>query len=302
MDSLSNPRILITGASGFLGRNLLKRMESSGFHVSTLSLEELSRAYSPGQGLSKSRYLDLAENYINDQVLADLGVIVHAATCYGRNDESEEFILYCNYQLPKLLLEHAIDSSVSLFINIDTSLPSKVNSYSYTKYLFENYAKKICKSSALNTKFLNIQLERVYGEGQSTQEFIPWLILQCLRNESVLELTSCDQVLDFIHIEDVSRAITLLIQSNYSHFDPFVNIELGSGIGTELRTVVEIIQKLTKSSSLIDYGAKPPRQFDKKYSVANNEFMRRLKWEPEIEINQGLDATVRQIRSAVQEI
>lgn len=111
--------ILITGINGYLGSKLAKRYATE-YNVIGLEYEinnlfrlkdENFTVFSTKQGIPQELFLG-----------SRIDIIIHTATFYGRNQETNGEMSYANMYLPQLLLEEAIKNSCSLFINTDTIL------------------------------------------------------------------------------------------------------------------------------------------------------------------------------------
>ena len=109
--------ILITGINGYLGSKLAKRYVKNynviGLEYSTDNLFRLEseniEVYASKDGIPKEIF---AKHHVD--------CIIHTATFYGREQESDGKMMYANTYLPQLLLEEAIKNDCSLFINTDT--------------------------------------------------------------------------------------------------------------------------------------------------------------------------------------
>ena len=102
-------------------------------------------------------------------------------------------------------------------------------------------------------------------------------------NKSVYKYGDGSQVRDYIHIEDVVKAIDKII--NYK--GRFHTFNIGTGIGTSLSQLIMIIESLLKLKA--DIIELPERDTDMRYSVLDcNRALKELDWAPLIKLKQGL--------------
>jgi len=134
-------KILITGATGYIGSHIAKSCLSNGHAVRILtrSSSDLARLESIAGQLRVFR-MDPShqEQSILDSLAAMGGAdtIVHCATSHGRDTESDADIRSSNVAFPGALLNAAIDLGVGHFVNTDTVLPAETNRYAASKAEF----------------------------------------------------------------------------------------------------------------------------------------------------------------------
>ena len=121
--------------------------------------------------------------------------IIHAATVYGRNNETDNEILFGNLYIPQLLLQKAIVNNCKIFINTDSVLDRFTSSYSLTKTHFLEWLKFYSKKNAI--RMINLRLEHFYGPGASESNFISSMIVKMLKNDPNIDLTMGEQNRDF---------------------------------------------------------------------------------------------------------
>jgi nucleoside-diphosphate-sugar epimerase len=140
--------IIITGASGFLGSALARRLSGMNYRVSLLvrkntKLNRLHDICSFKVGVCET---DLEiKQFIIDECP---DVVIHTACCYGRNAESPLQLIDSNIRFGAVILESIkhLEKKVS-FINTGTSLSRDVNIYALTKIQFEEIGTQIANAS-----------------------------------------------------------------------------------------------------------------------------------------------------------
>ena len=123
---------------------------------------------------------------------------------------------------------------------------------------------------------------------------IPGVISGILRGSPV-DCTLGTQVRDFMHIADVAEALVGLVDRDV---EGAVNI--GTGIGVSLRTVVESIIARLGGAEYVRFGALPMRSGDPSHLVADpTRLQREVGVTPRYSLQQGIDDTVGRWRAAV---
>jgi CDP-paratose synthetase len=139
-------------------------------------------------------------------------------------------------------------------------------------------------------------LEHLYGPGDQEFKFVSWVVRECIRNVERLNLTACNQLRDFIYIDDAVNAYNCLLNES-SHLNSGYNlIELGTGVKHSLRDFIEIVVKVTSTTSYLDFGILPYRKYEQMESSADNSYLRKLGWEWHTDIVEGIKNIVAEIR------
>ena len=125
--------ILLTGATGFLGSQLLKYLLSKNYEVVALK-----RSFSNTvriRGILRDKNLHLIDVDLIDSKeifkMYSIDTIIHTATEYGRDETPIFKILEANLLFPLRLAELGINHGVKTFINTDTYFNKGKISHSY---------------------------------------------------------------------------------------------------------------------------------------------------------------------------
>lgn len=290
-------KILLTGATGFLGSHLLKRLVNEGYEVvaikrSTSDLFRL-RGYE-----SKVDFIDVdLVGLENISWWEEIDAVINTAVCYDRHNESIAEVVNANILFSVKLLELAVKNNVKLFINTDTfssrvlqkSLSESLSGYNLSKKQFREWLELF----ASKIKIANMVLEHVYGEYDDDKKFVPWLILKLLENESRIELTSGEQMRDFIYIEDVVEAyICVLKNANCVH--GFNNFEVGSGKSISIREFAELVCDMAnKSKNVLCFGTVPNRINELFCSNADIAAIHSIGWRQRYILTSGLERVIK---------
>lgn len=277
--------ILVTGATGFLGSEIVKRLVRDSYSVIILkrSFSNVNRIKSI---VEKCIVYDIDKTSISRIFKENkVDTIFHFANSYGKNEESIESIIYSNYTFPSVLLKEAISSGVESFFNADTSLSSTLNEYTLTKSHF----REMLTFHESKIDIYNLELEYFYGPGDDNWKFINFIMISFINKVKSLELTSGNQSRNFIYVQDVVEAYFTLLKAKVQFTGKVKNIQVGSD---ELITIKELVL-LSKNISnnlitTLNFGAIEDRKNETKNNFCNTSILKELGWKCEFNLNEGL--------------
>ncbi|ALS66398.2 NAD-dependent epimerase/dehydratase family protein [Pandoraea apista] len=282
-------RVLVTGATGFIGRHLLRALAARGDEVIALS-RQVRVVERDAAGIRWLAVDDELENKLSS--LKNIDVVFHLATAYGRQGETYFDIEQANVAFPLVVLQWAANGGCDTFINTDSffSRPEYrygyMKEYSLTKRTFAEWG-ALTADDHSHFHFVNARLEHVYGTGDDARKFFPMILRELLGNVPQIDLTACNQKRDFVFVEDVVRAY-IAIARNTAALPSYVEVGVGTSISTSLRSVVERLHSLSKSTSELRFGALKHRPGEIMNSHADISFLSSLGWSPEVQLDEGL--------------
>lgn len=284
-------RILLTGATGYLGSHLAAALLAQGIEVialkrQTSSLRRIAHLI-PKLELHDVEEVDMSTLFTQH---SKIDAVIHTATCYGRNGESANQIADANLAFPLKLLNAAVEANVDLFVNTDTVLDKYLNPYALAKAQFAEWGRYFSTRSKL--KFINLKLEHFFGPDDDASKFTTHVINSCLANVAELKLTLGEQKRDFIYISDVVSAYQLILDRWQSLPNQYAEFEVGSGRAITIREFVETAHKLSKSSTQLLFGAIPYRQGEVMLSQAHTEALKALGWKCQVDIEAGMKQVI----------
>jgi CDP-paratose synthetase len=286
-------KILLTGASGFLGSALALHWHKAGHQVALLlrPASETGRLH----GFDSSFYIgrpttDAQVTAFVKQVQPE--VVVHTACAYGRQGESSLQLFDANLRLGLAILQELQKSTQPVtFISTGSALAPDVSPYALSKYQFAQWGRMFAGQSGGKLRFVNVLLQHMYGPGDDASKFTMHILHACMRNDPVLKLTEGAQARDFIYIDDVVSAYDTLLKQRYQ-LDTAQNIEVGSGVAPSIRQFVETAHRLTASQTKLLFGALPYRANEAMHCLANVARMAELGWAPAFDLHVGLKKTI----------
>ena len=283
-------KVLLTGHSGFLGKNLANKFKDKCSLLLCLvgpSGEKVSNSH-----VKKIKFckLDDFDKNFNDK-FGKIDTVIHLATRYDFNSTKEE-IRNCNYLVPKIILDNSVNIGFKNFISTG-SFYRKIKSpyqrlpfYTSTKIEFEKYLKKYSNENEIRA--INLIIHQLYGPNDSSYKFTENIISNLKKDKREINLTRGDQTRDFIYVDDASSAIIKIItnlkffSNNYHEFD------LGSGSETSIRSFVETAKKILNSKTKLNFGKLNYRDNELMSSKADINVLLELGWNPLFDIERGI--------------
>ncbi|WP_026765955.1 NAD-dependent epimerase/dehydratase family protein [Selenomonas ruminantium] len=277
---------LVTGATGFLGSHVVKKLLAEGQKVVILK-----RSFSNTKRLEaelckvKSYDIDKLDDFVDVFREQHIDVVIHTATCYGRQGEAVEEIYDVNLKFPLKLLELALHFNTDTFFNTDTILSKYLNWYALSKKQFSEIGQQFAHMGKIN--FIDAKLEHMYGEDDANTKFVTFMLEALQNNQDELKLTAGEQRRDFIYVDDVVEAYwkILTLQSNdkkYQHY------EVGTGKTISIKELVMLAKSITKSQTKLVFGAIPYRENEIMNSEANVESLLNMGWQAKVDIETGI--------------
>jgi CDP-paratose synthetase len=289
-------KVLITGATGFLGSHLTKMMLAQGYEVIILK-RSFSDVWRIRDVLPKLKVYDIDKTSL-EQPFNDHGTIdavIHTAASYGKKGETYTELVKTNLTFPLHLLEIATSYKTPVFINTDTGLDNKwINGYTMTKKQFVEWGKKFASMEKL--KFINIKLEHVYGPLDDAVKFPAFIIQNCLKDIPELNLTHGEQKRDFIYIEDVVTAYKLILNHTWKSIDCYDEYELGSGSPLPIRTFIELVHVLTGSKTILRFGVLPYKDNEMMELKADTTKLKKIGWTAQVQLAEGIKRVIEEER------
>ncbi len=297
-------RILVTGATGFVGSTLVQHLIASGHEVAALvrpssrriwRLEMIGRELRQIEGDLES----LPESSIRD--FAAEGV-AHLAWSGVSNRDHNNPNQIGNIRQAVDLFSLVAQSGCSVFVGlgsqaeygpcsgaIATDAPTNPTTlYGECKLATGRILAQLAKHHPQKPRFGWLRLFSSYGPGDETYWMIPSLILQLLHRQ-VPPLTLGEQRWDYIYVDDVVRAISSALTSS----EASGVFNLGSGIAIPLASTIRTIRDLIDPALSLGFGQVPYRPDQVMHLEADISRLTELTgWTPRVLLADGLRQTV----------
>lgn len=123
-----------------------------------------------------------------------------------------------------------------------------------------------------------------YGVGEPANKFTSAVILSLLQGDTV-QCSHGRQVRDFLYIEDVADAIVALLLSPATG-----DFNIASGQPLSLRDIVDEITLKIGGRELVQFGSRPVQPGEPSVLIANTRHLfEAVNWRPKIDLSSGID-------------
>lgn len=297
-------RVLLTGASGFVGANLARRLLHDGHEIHLL----LSGQACPWRLVAIRSEVQFHEADLRDASAVQSIVshvrpdwVFHLAVRGGYSWQKRVgTIVETNVLGTVNLLQACLQVGFDAFVNTGSSSEYgwKDHPTAETDYLEPNscyavtkaFGSMFCRQTAWETAapITTLRLYSVYGPYEEPQRLMPSLVLHGLQGRYP-PLAGPDVSHDFVYIDDAVEAYVLAAAQQPQQ--PGVIYNVGTGCQWALRQVIELAATLFDYGETPHWGSMPNRSWDGPVWVADNTKIRReLKWEVRHSLPAGIQA------------
>lgn len=292
-------KVMVTGASGFIGQHCLPRLVAKGFEVHAISSRSEIRTTAQGVHWHCFDLLNAANcieavRIIRPTHLLHLAWIATPGVFW--NSEDNLHWLAKGTELVQAFYQYGgkralgVGSCAEYAWNHDDYNEASTPLRPATVY----GRCKLAMSQALETASVVgggtwawARLFFPYGPGEPADRLIPTVIRGLLGGEPVA-CTHGLQVRDFVFVEDVADALVALLDSSVSGA-----FNIGSGAATTVREVVSVIAARLGGLELVQFGARQAPEGDPEYVVADiSKLKESLGWRPAFSLDAGVERSI----------
>lgn len=295
-------RVALTGITGFVGMNLMPQLLALGsdyeFMTLNIDVDEAERKY------PKSQYTNFRHVHTTNLealVAFNPDMVLHLATVTtaANNTEIIHPMIAANIEFGVLLLD-ALQKcdNFKLFVNTGSFAeyrfgPDHFDSaylYTATKTAFRAFVAYYA-GLGRGFKYITAVPYSVYGGTMTVKRLFDYMA-ESLDAPSPVDMTKGEQVLDFIHVDDVAGFFVYTV----AHADEFLALEqngaefhLGTGKGTSIREVAALMEEISGKKCNINWGGREYRERDIMHAVAPVE-KNQCGWRAKIDLRTGIQA------------
>jgi len=308
-------KILITGASGFIGSHLTEKLVNLGHTVRVIVPYNVENSWGWLDYLDAKikKNLEVISGDICDQDLInksvkDIDVVFHLAALISipYSYISPRSYVSVNITGTLNLLEAARTHSVELIVNTSTSEVYGSSQYSPIDELHPLNAQspyaaskiaadQLCLSynKSFNLPVTIIRPFNTFGPRQSLRAAIPTMITQVIINKKEINLGNLISKRDFSYVDDTVMGFVSCL-SNKKCIGEVIN--LGSGYDFSMQEVLLIIENILnkKLKVNVDQNRIRPEKSEVNHLLSNNTKAKKLlNWEPQFKGKKGFEEGIR---------
>ena len=315
--------ILVTGAGGFIGSNVVKLLIAKGQKVrafirytsrgSTGMLRFLNR-------LDKDKidvfYGDMLDFHSVKRALLGVTDIVHlsARISVPYSYVAPEDTVINNVLGTLNMLRAAREANVTNIVYIsssevygtaletpilETTAKRAQSPYAASKIATDEIVRSYNLSFGMHIK--TVRPFNTYGPGQSLRAVVPWVIYQTLKKDFI-EIGNLEPMRDFVFVEDTARAI---VQALLKKSDTGFEVNIATGEAHTVREVIDTIRNISGIRKEIRQveNRKRPAMSEVKILLGSSRLAEELiGFKPEVSFEDGLSKTYNWFKEHIEQI
>ena len=304
-------KVLITGGSGFIGRNLAKYFsEKTDYEIVSTTfksnkIERFGKEYITYKDLTKQEDIDSIFYWEKFDIVFDLASISGGFRFLEENMTrvvSENMLMNLNvlnaavkHKVPKILFAssscvyptHKVEKQ---FLEEDAYPINSENLYGLQKIYMENTYKEYAKKYPIEVYLPRLdgilgpftQYKGIKAQGLAN---LCYKIISLENNGSIELFGSGKQKRDYLYVDDCLEAMLALINSNYHH-----PINISHGQPQELDSFINEICKILDKNINVNYSGENVGVTTR--TISNKLAKEKINWEPTTKIENGLEKMI----------
>lgn len=306
-------KMLVTGASGFVGACLARKLLNEGneVHIIARKSSDLWRL----NDIKKEIQIHNTDLMNNDDIKkltknVNIEIVYHLATYGGYHYQNNaDNIVNTNIIGTWNLFKNFSDKGIEMFVNTSSSSEygekfepmhelmsvEPNNLYGATKAS----ATILCSTYAKLNKIplATLRLFSPYGAFDAASRLIPTVIVSSLLNKDV-KLTKKDSKRDFVFIDDVIEAYSLVGNLNDKYGEIY---NVGSGKQHSVGEITDKIIDIVGNNISVEWGNNFNRQYEPGMWVSDiNKIATDIGWKPKYQMQQGLTNTIEWFKKNIE--
>ena len=271
-------RILITGSSGFIGKEIVKRLDKSKVITDSnnseridlqnreqvLKLDSVDIVIHLG-GKTPQKELKWSE-YFDNNVIGTLNVLEY---CIQKKVKKMIYVSSYVYGNPK-------------YCPVDENHPiNPHNAYTESKYLGERLCEFYCNRSDLN--LIILRPFNIFGESMR-DGFLITNLINSVKTDKKLTIVNKNSKRDFLHVDDFVDLIVKLIDYDFK----FEIFNVGAGESYSFEDIIKKIERITSQKINAEYEENKEIFIDD-IRADISKIKNKTNWQPRIKFDKGLE-------------
>ncbi len=270
-------KILITGASGFIGRELVKKIPKSDVILDSNEFEHIDL-----QNKEEVMSLDSAD------------LVIHLGGKTPRKELGWSEYFKSNILGTLNILEYCVQKKIKKLIYVSTYVYGKPqylpidenhpinphNAYTESKYRGERWCEFYCKKYDLN--LITLRPFNIFGESMR-EGFLLTNLINSVKTDKKITVVNKNSKRDFLYVDDFVDLI-LKIKDYDCKFEIF---NVGTGISFSFDDIIKKIENITSKKLNLNY-IEDDKIFISDIKADISKVKVKLNWKPRIEFEIGL--------------
>jgi len=280
----------VTGATGFIGSHLVRRLTWLGAQVHAVSRQ-------PQEDDSLTWHAaDLGDPEATTELIRSTcpDIVFHLASAVTgvRDVKLVRPTLQSNLASAVNLLTAVVGRQTRVVLAGSIEEPQEAepvppSPYAVAKWAATGYARMFHRLWDVPVTVLRVAM--VYGPGQpDTEKLLPYVTLSLLRGERP-KLSSGRRLVDWVYVDDVVDAFLLAARAERAGGQA---IDIGSGIQTSIRDIVELVEQAVGGRARPQFGALADRPLDRSGLADTKAAADLLGWQATTPLQVGIMRTV----------
>jgi nucleoside-diphosphate-sugar epimerase len=294
-------RVLITGANGFLGKNLVIHFLNKNYKILGISRNSNNLK----NVLNKIEFIQAKENQY-DSISSDIirfqpDIVIHAGWDGGNNYKDTNTLDQFKSNIPtgisllniiKQLNKPPTFVGVGSFAEYgmltskarESQIERPLNFYGLSKYTFKEISRLFCQYNNIHWKW--VRPCYIYGPGDIHTRVIPSTINNLIKKNPI-KLDKCNVTLDYLYIDDFCNAVQAIVENNTNGV-----YNICSGKEYRLKDILIFLNKQIDKNNKISYNDISRKLAPQYVCGSNTKLKKTTAWKPKIDLKTGLIKTI----------
>ena len=284
-------KILVTGATGFIGGHLVRKLLNDQHEIHVLIRPETN--HNQIKSTIVHTHLGSTQNMIEIIEDAKPDAVIHLASLFiGEHKSADvEALIKSNVVLSTQLVEAMSVNEVRMLINVGTSWQhyadadyNPVNLYAATKQAFRSVLSFYLETADL--RVINLEVFDTFGPNDQREKLFNLLNRLRVTGETI-SMSPGNQFLDPIYIDDVCDAFLVALDRLQSgRVKRSETYSVCSGESIQLKELIKIYENVSKTKLNVDWGGRPYKTREVMHPWSGGVTL--PGWSPKVSIEKGI--------------